>query len=112
MKTNHYTPHPVDTTAVRLPAELEPLLEAIARNVHERWAQERLSEGWTYGEQRDDAKKTHPCLVSYDDLTEAERAYDRNTSVETLKLVIKLGFNIERKPPPPNTDSRPPTSSE
>ena len=38
--------------------------------------------------------KTHPCLVPYEELPECEKEYDRNTSIETLKLIMKLGFKI------------------
>ena len=38
----------------------------------------------------------HPCLVAYEDLPEEEKVYDRNTSVETLKLILKLGFEITK----------------
>ena len=97
MKTKKYTPQPIDTTDVVLPDELSPLLEAMAKNVHEIWAQERINQGWTYGEKRNDALKHHPCLVAYEDLPEEEKVYDRNTSVETLKLILKLGFKIEKR---------------
>ena len=94
MNSNNYTPHPIDTSDIQLPEELNPLLEAMAKNVHEIWAQERIKQGWTYGEKRDDAKKHHPGLIAYEDLPEEEKVYDRNTSVETLKLILKLGFRI------------------
>ena len=96
MKTKHYTPQPIDTSDVQLPEELNPLLEAMAKNVHEIWAQERINQGWTYGKKRDDVKKHNPCLVPYEDLPEEEKVYDRNTSVETLKLILKLGFRVEK----------------
>lgn len=96
MKTiEQYVPNPIDTSDVQLPEELNPLLEAMAKNVHEVWALERINQGWKYGEKRDDATKRHPCLVAYEDLPEEERIFDRNTSVETLKLILKLGFKIE-----------------
>jgi ryanodine receptor 2 len=96
MSKNNYTPKPIDTSDIQLPKELNPLLEAMAKNVHEIWAQERINQGWTYGEKRDDAKKHHPCLITYEDLPEEEKVYDRNTSVETLKLILKLGFKISK----------------
>ena len=96
MEMNNYTPKPIDTSDIQLPEELNPLLEAMAKNVHEIWAQERINQGWTYGEKRDDALKLHPCLVAYEDLPEEEKVYDRNTSVETLKLILKLGFKINK----------------
>ena len=96
MKTEKYTPQPIDTTDVRLSEELELLVEQMSKNVHEVWAEARISQGWTYGEQRNDELKNHPCLVPYEDLPEEEKEFDRNTSIGTLKLIMKLGFKISR----------------
>lgn len=96
MNKSKYTPQPVDTKDVVLPKELEELAELIAKNVHEVWSVGRMKEGWTYGEERNDAEMKHPCLVPYEELTESEKEYDRNTSQETLKLIIKLGFKISK----------------
>ena len=92
-----YTPKPIDTSDVSIPEEMNQLVEQLARNVHDNWAVGRIKEGWTYGPQRDDKKKTHPCLVDYDKLPENEKEYDRNTAVETIKLILKLGWIIEKK---------------
>lgn len=89
-----YVPNPVDTTDVKLPMELESLVEEMAKNVHEVWAQTRISQGWSFGEERNDATKKHPCLVPFEELSEEEKTYDRNTSVQTLKLILKFGFKI------------------
>ena len=94
---NIYNPKPVDTTDVVLPAELMPLMEEMAKNVHEVWANNRIAEGWRYGPVRDDAQKKHPCLIPYEQLPESEKDYDRATSLETLKLIIKSGFTILKK---------------
>ena len=94
MNKAKYTPQPIDTTDVRLPEELEQLVEQMSKNVHEVWAETRIKQGWTYGEQRNDELKTHPCLVPYEELPEEEKEYDRNTSIGTLKLIMKLGFKI------------------
>ena len=68
----------------------------MARNVHDVWAQGRIAKGWTWGKQRDDKQETHPCLVPYEELPDAEREYDRQTAVQTLKLILKLGFKIHK----------------
>lgn len=91
-----YTPNPIDTQNIELPKDLTLLAEEMARNVHEVWAQTRMEQGWTYGAERNDVQKKHPCLVAYDELSEDEKTYDRNTSVETIKLILKLGFKITR----------------
>lgn len=91
-----YTPAPLDTRDIELPKELNELIERMAHNVHDVWAQGRMAEGWTWGEERDDKLKTHPCLVPYEELPDAEREYDRQTAVQTLKLILKLGFKIRK----------------
>ena len=91
-----YKPQPIDTSDVKLPMELEELIEAMSKNVHEVWAETRISQGWTYGTQRNDELKTHPCLIPYEDLPESEKEFDRNTSTGTLKLITKLGFKITK----------------
>jgi ryanodine receptor 2 len=90
-----YNPQPLDTSAVMLPDELLSLLEKLAENTHDVWAAQRIKDGWTYGQKRDDANKKHPCLVPYTDLPESEREYDRKTAGETLKAVMALGYRIE-----------------
>lgn len=91
-----YTPRPIDTSKIVLSDELMQLTEKLAENVHENWSAGRVAEGWVYGETRDDVKKTTPCLIPYADLPENEKAYDRNTALETLKLILALGYRIEK----------------
>ena len=99
MKENKldYIPEPMDLSLVDLPESLIQLSERIAENVHEVWAKARIDEGWTYGEKRDDIHKKHPCLVPYNELPEEEKEYDRNTAMNTIKMVKKLGFRIEKE---------------
>lgn len=91
-----YVPQPADITNVNLPDELNELVEYLAKNVHEVWAQSRINEGWTLGPSRNDEQKQHPCLVPYEELSEEEREYDRNTAVGTIKLILSLGFKITK----------------
>lgn len=91
-----YIPKPVDTSAVQLPDDLIVLTEQIAENVHDIWAQGRIAEGWIYGPARDESKKTTPCLVPYSELSESEKEYDRNTAIETIKLIVALGYRVEK----------------
>ena len=41
-------------------------------------------------------EKTTPLLVPYAELSESEKEYDRNTALETLKLIVKLGYEIKK----------------
>ena len=89
-----YTPKPIDTSSIKLSDDLEELKEQIAKNVHDVWALQRINEGWIYGEKKNADLKQTPLLVSYEELPESEKEYDRNTAYETLKLIIKLGYKI------------------
>lgn len=92
-----YTPKPIDTGSITLSNDLLELTEELAQNTHDQWALRRFSDGWTYGIKRDDDTKKHPCLVSYSDLPENEKEYDRLTAMETLKTIMVLGFSIKRE---------------
>jgi hypothetical protein len=89
-----YTPKPVDTKKIHLPESLLELTEKIAENAHENWAANRMKEGWIYGPERNDGDKTHPCLIPYEDLPESEKEYDRQTALETLKVITAMGYEI------------------
>lgn len=89
-----YKPNPIDTSDIILDKEILKLADMLAKNTHEVWAKNRISEGWTYGKERNDKIKTTPCLVPYEELSENEKSYDMDTSLETLKLIKKLGYKI------------------
>lgn len=91
-----YNPKPIETKEVQLSDELKSLSEVLAKHVHEVWAKGRIEQGWEFGPVRDDRLKQTPCLVPYEELTEEERDYDRNTSQETLRLLLKMGYRIEK----------------
>ncbi len=91
-----YRPAPRDTSSVSLPAGISDLTELLAKNTHENWARQRMSDGWKYGPRRDDAKKEHPSLVPYEKLSDSEKEYDRRTAIETIKTILALGYRIEK----------------
>ena len=92
-----YEPYPINLDDVILDEDLAELQEAIAENAHEIWAKARTDQGWSYGPERNDAKKETPDMIPYCNLPESEKLYDREMAMQTLKLVKKLGFEIKRK---------------
>ena len=57
-------------------AVVTALIGATPEQQHEAWMNERRAAGWTFGPVKDAAAKTHPCLVPYDELPQAQRAKD------------------------------------
>ena len=94
---NLYQPTPIKTNHIKLSTDILKLAELLAKNAHDVWAKQRISEGWTYGESRDDSQKKHPCLIPYEDLPESEKEYDRKMSLETLKVILALGYEIKKE---------------
>lgn len=43
---------------------------------HQSWCDFKESHGWTYGPNKDEDAKTHPCLVPYDELDPKDRLKD------------------------------------
>ena len=72
------------------------LLEKLAEQVHITWMNQRVKDGWTYGQTRNDEKKQTPCIVPYKNLPEIEKEYDRNTVKTTIKALYSLGFCISK----------------
>lgn len=66
------------------------LAEALCPLSHENWTRDKLRDGWTYGEVKDADAKTHPCLVPYEDLPEAQRLKDR-VVVECFLAMLDVG---------------------
>ena|SRR5215831_2237653 len=89
-----YIPLPIMTSEIELSDDLLELMEILAKNAHDNWAKARFAEGWCYGTFRDDTAKTHPCLIPYERLPESEKHYDRLAAMETLRVIIKIGFRI------------------
>ena len=72
-------------------------IESLARLEHERWMQERQDDGWTFypGEKNID-DRTSPYLVTWDELPDAVREYDREAVRKLPAFLARAGFDIFR----------------
>src|SRR5271169_2625837 len=50
--------------------------DALPWSSHEKWLEQKLSEGWKYGPVKDVEKKEHPCCVPYDQLPTDQKSKD------------------------------------
>lgn len=50
--------------------------DATAAASHESWMAEKIADGWVYGEKKDEAKKTHPCIVPFEELPVDQQVKD------------------------------------
>ena len=68
----------------------------LAQDEHIRWMEGKIRDGWVYGPVRDNAKKIHPCLVDWDDLSEEERQKDIDIAENIIPLLKKAGLRVYR----------------
>ena len=84
-------------------SEVEPIafaedeMELMAEMEHDRWTAERLAEGWTFGE-RDVPAKTSPYLVSWEELPDEIREWDREPVRRIPELLAAVRLEIRRGP--------------
>lgn len=54
---------------------------------HEAWMADKIKDGWVYGKVKDPEKKTHPCIVPFEDLPVFQQKKDKlfKAIVEALR---------------------------
>lgn len=65
-----------DSALKGVKAHLDSHLTMTPEGSHASWMKEKLDNGWSYGEVKDEENKTHPCLVPYDQLPAAQKTKD------------------------------------
>jgi hypothetical protein len=75
-------------------------VERLAEVEHGRWTAERLMDGWRWGPDRDEARRTHPDLVPWADLPDAVKEHDRRAVRAIPELLRLAGMEIHRAADP------------
>jgi len=71
-------------------------LDIMAKLEHEGWVKQKFAQNWSYGEQKDERKKTHPDLVGWNELDAGEKKIDINAVSAIPELLVSKGFEIYR----------------
>jgi hypothetical protein len=71
-------------------------IELLARLEHERFVRERRRDGWRQGFKKDIARKLHPDLVPWEELSEEIREYDRNLVRKIPDLLLSVDRTLRR----------------
>ena len=66
---------------------MENIKDKLAENIHEMWAMGKIESGWSFGERRDDTMGHHPCLTQFQNLPMAEKRYNVQLALQTLRSV-------------------------
>ncbi|KAH3855014.1 hypothetical protein DPMN_097574, partial [Dreissena polymorpha] len=89
-----FVPQPVDTGNVQLPVYVECVRDKLAENLHEVWAMNKIDQGWSWGEIREDTRKKNPSLTSFEKLPMSEKKYVVTVAFETLRTLLALGYHV------------------
>lgn len=80
-----------------LPLDILEILDNISENVHIQWMSGRLAAGWRLGSERNDRLKQHPSLIPYEELSEEEKEYDRQTAMTVINYLLTNGYDIIKR---------------
>ena len=70
-------------------------VELLAEMEHARWNVERLQDGWKLGE-KDVTKKISPCLVSWSELPDNVKEWDRKTVKKIPEFLAQVNIEVYR----------------
>ena len=88
---SQWSPSPINLSGVRLNADVLAMSERLAENSHDVWAVGKMKALAGTGQ-------THPDLIPYDKLTDAQKQYDRKASTDTLKYLTMCGYTLIKRP--------------
>lgn len=96
---NEYIPHPIDVSNVSLTADLLELIDTIAENTHNVWAEGKLKEkpNIKYAPLDEEGNEIPGCnhfFRPYSEMTKEEKKPDLDMSINTIKLLKRLGYRI------------------
>jgi mutator protein MutT len=80
------------------PAFTKKEIERMAEMEHGRWVLERIASGWTYGREKSVKNRISPYIVSWENLPESVRKYDREAVHLWPELLAKAELEIFRLP--------------
>jgi len=70
-------------------------IELLAVDEHKRWMRQKVEAGWSLGTPRDDARKIHPMIVPWAQLTPEQQELDRQPIRNIPDFLEMLGFGVE-----------------
>lgn len=86
------TATPDETEAIK--AVLESQVELLAEAEHDGWTDWHLTNGWTCGTPRDDARQVHDLLIPFSELSDDQKEKDRNAIRHYPEIAALAGLKI------------------
>jgi len=72
-------------------------IETLSKWEHARWNWQKVLQGWVFGKTKDEARKTHPFIVSWNELPDNIREYDRENIRLIPEVIKEAGYLAVRK---------------
>lgn len=69
----------------------------LAKLEHEKWVEERVSNGWIYGEKKDVINKISPYIANWGDILTEIKEYDVQVVRSMLPLLESIGMKVYKK---------------
>ena len=66
-------------------------------SLHSNWLNYMIADGWKYGDVKDPRLKTHPCMVTFDELPLEQQSKDHIFRAIVLELMRVAGYKTVRE---------------
>lgn len=73
------------------------MCETLAKHHHQRWCDERIQSGWSYGLTLDNKQKTHPLLRPWEQLPKKYRNIDYELPHKFMNLLADHGYVVVKR---------------
>jgi hypothetical protein len=77
---------------------LKKIVSILAHQMHETWSLSRIEAGWKYGSTRDEHSMVHPALKPWKQCPADDRAWNTQTAIAIVKMIVVLGYKIVAQP--------------
>ncbi|MCL2105826.1 MAG: RyR domain-containing protein [Oscillospiraceae bacterium] len=89
--------HPAKPDKPPLKRFTESEILVMAKREHDRWVAEKIEDGWAYAPVRNDDKKLHDCLVSWEALSEEVQGWDKDPCANMIPILGGMGYGVYRR---------------
>ena len=69
-------------------------VEVLSIMEHNRWVEERLSNGWVFGPEKNTDLRISPYLTSWENIPESIREYDRQAVRNIIPILETAGLHV------------------
>lgn len=88
----------IDSRVDKLKADtLRAIALESSKRLHNKWTNDKISEGWRYGQKYSKINKTNPLLTSWENLSDKHKIVEYNRFLKLIEVLNEMNMTITKK---------------